>query len=236
MAELGKKDLGVEKDILNIASEEATLGKLNALIEKFPAELDDPEKQIVLCIIMTKKMHEGHKIRSDMISMIKPVTIDQWIKNYRQARAKARQVLNDSKRYQSLTHESYKTKHQRFKHNIYEDATNTNRANLKKQKRQDKDFDHQKVRQEIDWTIDRCRGCGKIGHDLTKCWVSTSNDPHRDRSQEPVVFHQSTKGKLWIADTAKRPLCHPDWHLRQSLWLIKVSLKLCYVQSLIELT
>jgi hypothetical protein len=74
--EIREFDLGVEKDILNIASEEATLGKLNALIEKFPAELDDPEKQIVLCIIMTKKMHEGHEIRHDMISMIKPVTID----------------------------------------------------------------------------------------------------------------------------------------------------------------
>ncbi len=95
-----------------------------------------------------------------------------------------------------MTHESYNTKHQRFKHNIYEDTTNTNRANLKKQKRQDKDFDHQKVRQEIDWTIDRCRGCGKTGHDLTKCWVSTGNDPHWDRNQEPVVFHQSTRGKI----------------------------------------
>jgi hypothetical protein len=53
--EIMKFDLGVvDKDVMNVASEEGTLVKLNIILKKFEAK--DPQKQKVLCQILDKKM------------------------------------------------------------------------------------------------------------------------------------------------------------------------------------
>ena len=43
--EINNFDLGVDKDIINVASEEATLVQLHILLKKFPNEARDPQKQ-----------------------------------------------------------------------------------------------------------------------------------------------------------------------------------------------
>jgi hypothetical protein len=197
---------------MDVGAEEATLGKLNQLLEKFPKELADPEKQKTLCIIMSKKMHEGHEIRTDMMNLGRPTVLSEWIRNYRQTRAKARQYLKNSNRYLNLTNTDIgKRQNIRDNNKNQNDHDGSNRNNLKKQKRLNENKNKNKP--VIDWTIDRCRGCGKTGHEILNCWLCTVTNPHKDRNTEPVAFHKSTKGMQWIADTVHGPLCHPNWHL-----------------------
>ncbi len=104
--EINNFDLGVDKDIMNVASEEATLVQLNTILKKFPNEARDPQKQKVICQILDKKMPTGHEIRTDMRNLPLPADTKQWISDYRKCRAAARVTIKKSSRYLSLQNAS----------------------------------------------------------------------------------------------------------------------------------
>jgi hypothetical protein len=79
---------------------------------------------------------EGHEIRTDMMNLGRPTVLSEWIRNYRQARAKARQCLKDSNRYLSLTNTDIgKRQNMRDNNKNQDDHDGSNRNNLKTQKR-----------------------------------------------------------------------------------------------------
>jgi hypothetical protein len=198
--EIMKFDLGVDKDIINVASEEGTLVKLNIILKKFPNEAKDPQKQKVLCQILDKKMPTGHEIRTDMRNMPPPADTKQWISNYRKARAAARITISKSRRYLALSNASISKIGSKRLSNIDPWSTKTdfndndleqnNRVFRKKQKRHRAKAEGR----EIDWSETRCKGCGKTGHLLPACWQSKGETEHSDRNKEDKPFHQNTKG------------------------------------------
>ena len=218
--EINNFDLGVNVNIMDTASEEATLVRLNILLQKFPNEAKDPHKQKVLCQILDKKMPTGHEIRTDMRNLPIPTDTKKWISNYRRCRAAARVTIKRSAKYLSLQNANInKTGGKRLNSEIggwgtKTDFTNNdleanNRKFLKKQKRHRAKAEGQ----EVDWSEIRCKGCGKTNHLLKACFQSNGETEHRDRNKEDKPFHLSTKGKQWIADQAHGPFCNPFWHL-----------------------